>query len=51
MSRVKEIDELDLNLKEVEVRYSSDNLDFRGFTSSSELASIEDIDTTFAAVI
>ena len=51
ISRVKEIEKLDLNLEEVEVYYNSDNSDFYRFTPTNKLDSIKDIDTTFAAVI
>ena len=36
ISRVKEIDKLDLNLEELEVYYNSNTLDFRRFSFSSK---------------
>ena len=45
------IDKIDLNIEEVEVYYSSNNLNFYKFTSFYKLAPIEDIDVTYAAVI
>ena len=51
ISLIKEINELNLNLEEVEVYYSSNNLELYSFTSFSKIVFIKDIDTTFADVL
>ena len=51
ISRIKEINKLDLNSEEVEIRYNSNNLDFRRLTTSNKLDSFENIDITYAVVL
>ena len=45
------IHKLDINLKEIEVYNSSNNLDFYRYISSSKLVPTKDINTTYAVVL
>ena len=51
ISRIKEINNLDLNLEEIEIYFDSNNLGFYRFTSSSKLVFNKNIDTTFDAIL
>ena len=49
--RIRENNELNLNLEEVEISFNSNNLDFYRFTLSNKLALIENIIATYDTII